>query len=52
MVAVDLGVRALKRHRLRELLAFAVSVAVGVAFGFYPAAKASRIDPIDALRFE
>jgi ABC-type antimicrobial peptide transport system permease subunit len=34
------------------ILSFGVSVAVGVAFGFYPAAKASRIEPIDALRFE
>jgi putative ABC transport system permease protein len=34
------------------LLAFGVSVGVGMTFGFYPAAKASRLDPIDALRFE
>jgi putative ABC transport system permease protein len=34
------------------VLAFGVSVAVGMTFGFYPAAKASRIEPIDALRFE
>jgi putative ABC transport system permease protein len=34
------------------ILSFVVSVAVGVAFGFYPAARASRIEPIDALRFE
>jgi len=34
------------------LLAFGIAAAVGVFFGFYPARRASRLNPIDALRYE
>jgi putative ABC transport system permease protein len=37
---------------LTLLSAFGIAAAIGIVFGYYPARRASRLDPIDSLRFE
>lgn len=46
------GLVAAKVTLASVLLAFGVSAAIGIVFGWYPARRASNLNPIDALRYE
>lgn len=48
----NLNILAMSSSFMGPLLGFSFSALVGITFGFYPALKASRLDPVDALRSE
>ena len=51
-VLTNLGILQTQVSTSSILLAFGVSAAIGIVFGYYPARRASRLNPIEALRYE
>ena len=52
MVVTYTGLLTTKISFNSILLAFGVSAAIGITFGYYPARRAANLNPIDALRYE
>lgn len=52
MTLNNLGIMQAQVSVSSVLLAFGVSAAIGIVFGWYPATRAAAMNPIDALRFE
>ena len=51
-IVTSLGVLQTSISMSSILLAFGVSAGIGIVFGYYPARRASKLNPIEALRYE
>ena len=51
-VVTSTGILQTEVSLMSILLAFGVSAAIGIIFGYYPARRAGMLNPIDALRYE